>query len=230
MKFSSLIVDDDAMSRKAIEKLCNKTNHVEVVGICESAEEAMSKLDSTYVDLMFLDVEMPGLSGIELLQELKSPPLAIITSSKEDYAYEAFEYQVVDYLKKPIPYERFMKAIELAIVTQEKINAFKKQSQDIYVRHDGKFVRVPFDEILFFENAGDYVRIKTTTKNLIIHSTLKHIDQRLMDPRFLRVHRSFIINLTKIEDIEENTLVIDKDVIPISRANKSTLMGRLNFL
>jgi DNA-binding LytR/AlgR family response regulator len=83
---------------------------------------------------------------------------------------------------------------------------------------------------LFFENAGDYVRIKTTNKNLIIHSTLKHIDQQLMDPRFLRVHRSFIINLTKIENIEENTLVIGKDVIPISRANKSTLMGRLNFL
>lgn len=230
MKFSSMIVDDDNMSRKALEQLCNKTNHVDVVAICENAEDAMKTLEKTYIDLMFLDIEMPGLSGIELLQELKSPPLAVITSSKEEYAYEAFEYQVVDYLKKPIPYERFMKAIEQAIITQEKINAFKKQSQDIYVRHDGKFVRVPFEDILFFENAGDYVRIKTQQQNLIIHSTLKYIDQRLTDPRFLRVHRSFIINLNKIQDIEENTLVIGKDVIPISRANKPTLMGRLNFL
>lgn len=230
MTFRALIVDDDPISRKAIEQLCNKTNHVEVVGICENGLDAKKMLDIVYVDLMFLDIEMPELTGIQLLQELSSPPLAIITSSKEDYAYEAFEYQVVDYLKKPIPYERFMKAIEQAIITQEKINAFKKQSQDIYVRHEGKYVRVPFDSIYYFENAGDYVRIKTASQNLIIHSTLKNIDKRLVDPRFLRIHRSFIVNLNKIQDIEENTLVIDKDVIPISRANKSTLMGRLNFL
>ena len=112
----------------------------------------------------------------------------------------------------------------------QKRQNFRSESNEIYVREDGRYIRVPCEEILFFENVGDYVRVKTLRNQHIIHGTLKSIDEKLNDSRFLKVHRSYIINLSKIKDIEENSLVIDKTVIPISRANKGELLGRLKIL
>lgn len=230
MILNCMLVDDDLMARKSIERLCAKTETLNVSAICTNAEEALEKLGTEPVDLIFLDVEMPGLTGIEFLDKAAYLPQIIFTTSKKEYAYEAFEYQVTDYLKKPFTYPRFLKAVEKAIEFHEKNQEYKANANEVYVKEEGKFVRVAYDDILFFENVGDYVRIKTAQSSHIIHSTLKNIDSKLNSQRFVKVHRSFIVNLNKIVDIQENSLVIGEVVIPISRSNKPLLMNRLNFL
>lgn len=230
MILRTMIVDDDHLARTAVNALCKKTPLVEVVSVCESAEEAIKTVNEDEIDLILLDIEMPGMSGIEFLNEVSYLPQVIFVTSNLNYAYEAFEYQVTDFLGKPISQKRFLAAIEKASKIQQEIDAYKKRSEDLYIRQEGRFVRLSIKDILYFENVGDYVRVKTVDNAYVIHATLKSIDHKLKDPRFLKVHRSFIINLDKIKDIEENTLVIDKNVIPISRSNKPILMSRLNFL
>jgi len=230
MNLTCIIVDDDLMCRKSLERLVKKSGQLEILHIFENAEEALPVLQKTPVDLLFLDIEMPGLTGLELLAQLPVLPQVIFTTSKTEYAHEAFEYQAVDYLKKPIIFPRFQVAVQKAIDQAEKNNNFGQTKAEIYIREDRKFIRLDFDDILFFENAGDYVRIKTETGSHIIHGTLSGIAGKLEDPRFLKVHRSFIVNLQKIKDIEDGSLVIEKTVIPISRAHKPILMSRLNFL
>lgn len=230
MNLRTMIVDDDAIARASVQALCKKAPSIEVVAICDSAEAAIEILKKQAIDLILLDVEMQGMSGIDLLNELVQQPQVIFITSERKYAYEAFQYQVTDYLQKPIKMNRFQEAVEKARKVQTEIDSYKKQSTDIYIKIEGRYVRLSYDEILFFEYVGDYVRITTTKERFIIHSTLKSIDQKLKDARFLKVHRSFIINLDKIKDIEENSLVIQGTVIPISRANKPILLGRLNFL
>ena len=230
MILNTMIVDDDPMARAAVRTLCRKTSLVNVVSVCEDATTAINTVNDDAIDLILLDIEMPGMNGIEFLNQVSYLPQVIFITSQRKYAYEAFEYQVTDFLEKPITLLRFNQAIEKAIDIQQQINAYKNRSNDLYVKNDGRFIRLSYDDILYFENVGDYVRIKTEEQQFIVHSTLKNVDRKLRDPRFLKVHRSFIINLDKIKDIEENTLVIEKTVIPISRANKPILMSRLNFL
>ncbi len=228
-----LIVDDDTMARTALQRLCTKQDQLEVIGDCESAEAALEffKNPENEVDLVFLDMEMPGISGRELLDLLPVTPMVIFTTSKTDYAYDAFEYGAIDFLKKPISQPRFEQAVQKVLNLQSGNQLFQASTMNIYVRSEGKFIRLNCDDILFFENVGDYIRIRTASGgNHIIHGTLRGVDERLKDPRFLKVHRSYIVNLDKIVDIEENTLVIDKSVIPISRAHKPLLMNRLRIL
>ncbi len=225
-----IIIDDDLMARKSLERLCQKNENLNVVGAFEDGQSGLDFINETEVDLIFLDIEMPEMTGIEFVEKATALPQVIFTTSKQEYAFDAFEYQVSDFLKKPIAQPRFQLAIEKAKEIQKQYNDYKANSREVYVKEDGCYTRVPFEKILYFENAGDYVKIQTTEKSHIIHSTLKAIDKKLGSFEFLKVHRSFIVNLKKIKDIEENTLVIDKKVIPISRANKPVLMGKLNVL
>jgi len=225
-----MILDDDLLARKALEKLCSKTDLLDVVAICKSAEEALKEIHKQEIDLVFLDIQMPGLSGLDFIEKAAYLPQIIMTTALKEYAYEAFEYQVTDFLKKPITLPRFLKAVERAVDFQTKLAAFRAQSPHVFIRQEGKYIRLELHEILFFENVGDYVRIRTGKTVYLIHSTLKNIEARLNDPRFLKVHRSYVVNLNKIKDIEESTLVIDKHVIPISRANRPILMSRINVL
>ncbi len=232
-----IIVDDDLMARKTIERLCSKNDRLRLLASYESGEDALIALNKNAeadkeneIHLVFLDMEMPNLSGIEMLDRLTVSPMVVFTTSKTDYAFEAFEYQAIDYLKKPITQLRFDQAVEKALRMKQEAQQYQEESNEIYVRTEGKLVRVSCDDILFFENVGDYVRVKTTNNSYIIHGTLKGVDEKLNNSRFLKVHRSFIVNLQKIVDIEENTLVIEKNVIPISRAHKPILMSRLKVL
>lgn len=230
MNLRCIVVDDDQMARKALERLCTKHEKLELVGVYENAQSALAFLETESVDLMFLDVEMPELSGIEMLSYVAYMPMVIFTTSKPEYAFDAFEYQAIDFLKKPITIIRFEQAVAKALENMAKREDYQANANEIYVREEGRYVRIACDDILFFENVGDYVRVKTIKGQHIIHSTLKNINEKIGDSRFLKVHRSFIINLQKIKDIEENSLVIDKTVIPISRANKAELMSRLKVL
>ncbi len=233
MKLLTLIVDDEKMARVSLEHLCEKIEAVEIVGNYESAEEALEFMNTHKVDLLLLDIEMPGLSGLELLEKLPYIPQVIFITSNTDYAYDAFEYDVTDFIKKPVAQPRLLKAIEKAIRNEERINeaAISSASKEIYIKTEGRFVRIPYEDILYFENVGDYVKVWTENHgNHIIYGALKSIDSRLNNPRLLKVHRSYIINLDKIKDIEDNTIVIMKKVIPISRAHKPLLMRSLNIL
>lgn len=224
-----LIVDDDELARKSMEMMCEKVEDLTVVGVCENGIEALNLLRRQDVDLLLLDIDMPELSGIDLVKTAQDLPQVIFTTSMKDYALEAFEYKVTDYLHKPITFSRFLKAIERAREVMGK--RAPKEMDEIFVKTDGRLIRLELKDILYIESIGDYVVFHTEkTNKLIVHSTLKNIDARINNSKFLKVHRSYIVNLSKIVDIEESTLVIKDKVIPISRAHKPVLMNYIRTL
>ncbi|MDR6195420.1 LytTR family DNA-binding domain-containing protein [Siphonobacter sp. SORGH_AS_0500] len=233
MKLKCVIVDDELMARLSLERLCEKREELEILGIFDQPTECLSFLRQQVIDLLFLDVEMPGLNGLELLDQLSYMPSVILTTSKTEYAFDAFQYQVTDYLKKPISLPRFMQAVDKAIEKKVsvKVAAVKETDvNEIYVKTEGRYIRIVYDNILYIENVGDYVKIRTINGSHIVYATMKNLEEKLNPKYFFRVHRSFIINLSKIVDIEESNLVIADKVIPISRANKPELLEKLNIL
>lgn len=229
MKLKCIIVEDEIMARKSLQRLCEQHDSLQLIAAFENAEDALAFLATEEVDLIWLDVEMPGLSGFGLLENLTSMPQVIMTTTKTEYAFNAYQYQVTDYLQKPITLPRFKVAVEKVLELNSRKTAVSPERQEIYVKIEGRYIRLPYAEITFVENVGDYVKIFTTKNSYVVHTTMKYLEEKLGN-QFLRVHRSFIVHLDKIVDIEENNLVISNKVIPISRANKSELMARLNML
>ncbi len=230
MSLTCIIVEDELMSRKSLQRLCEQHGSLELLSVFDNALSALDFLSEHEVDLIWLDVEMPGLSGFGLLEKLPSIPFVILTTSKIEYAFDAFQYNVTDYLKKPITLPRFNIAVEKVLDLHSRAKASMDDGrQEIYIKTDGRYIRLPFETISYVENTGDYVKIFTTTQTHIVYTTMKYLEEKL-GAQFLRVHRSFIVHLSKIVDIEDNTLVVSNKVIPISRANKSELMNRLNLL
>ncbi len=233
MRLTCIIVDDELSSRLLIEQLCEQHNSLEVLAVFDdtiSAVAYLTDLAEQKIDLIWLDVEMPGLTGFGLLERIPWIPFVVLTSTKTEYAYDAFQYRVTDYLKKPITSNRFNLTVEkvLGLHSLTKPGSPNRR-QEIYIKTDGRYTRLPFSTISYLENRGDYIKIITHSQVHIVYGTMKQIEEKLGDT-FMRVHRSFIINLEKIVDIEENTLVIGDKVIPISRANRPELMKRLNLL
>jgi DNA-binding LytR/AlgR family response regulator len=231
-KLNCIIVEDEIMARRSLIKLCEKSDRLQLIGVFENAEEVLQSNIFEDLELIFLDIELPGKSGLELLENLAIMPQVIFTTANKDYAYDAYEYDVTDFLKKPIIQSRFFKGVEKAIHRQDQLNSIATASarNEIYVRVNGKHIRVSFNSILYFENVGDYVKVITELGNYIIHGSMKSIASRIKHPRFMKVHRSYIVNLDKILDIDNNTLVIEKSVIPISRSHKPLLMKSINVL
>ncbi|SEP79241.1 LytR/AlgR family response regulator transcription factor [Neolewinella agarilytica] len=227
-----IIIEDEVMARKSLEHLCAKVDTFEMVGVFEDANQAVETVDKGDIDLMFLDIELPGMSGIEFLEQLPYLPQVVFTTSNTDYAFEAYQYDVTDFLKKPITLQRFLKAVEKIELREKELKAiaYASATHEIYIKSDGRFIRLPFENILYFENTGDYVKVVTNKETHVIHGSLKSIDHRIKNPRFLKIHRSYIVNMDKIKDIEDNTLVVGSKVIPISRAHKPILMRSINLL
>ena len=229
-----IIIDDDATARLITKQHCLNSEQINVVDEFSSAIDAIKYLNTKSVDLVYLDIHMPTFSGFDFIETLKNPPIIILTTSDKNLALEAFEYKsVVDYLVKPIIKERFNKSLEKldSLSTSEKnITKQKNTSDFIYVNVDRRLVKVSIPSIYLIEAKGDYINIKTDEKNYIVHSTLKKIEDKLPSDSFFKVHRSFIINTKEIIDIEDNTVLIKKDVVPVSRSNKSELMKKLNLL
>ncbi len=228
MKFTSLIVEDLKPAADHLTKLCERSGMIDLKGHYLNAEDALVYLSENLVDLIFLDVEMPGKSGFEMLDQLAYQPQVILTTSKTEYAYDAFEYKVCDFLKKPFTYQRFVEALQ-------KVEIRKKQSEgeendQIFIKVNGKLVRLKYDEILFMESMGDYVKFVTAEKKFITHNTMKNLEVKFTGQSFLKVHRSYIVNLAAIDDIQENTLYIKGNQIPVSKANRSSVMERINVL
>jgi DNA-binding LytR/AlgR family response regulator len=229
MKPSCVIVDDEPLSRDFLKKYCEKSDLLDVKGTFPNAEEALNFLKSNEIELVFLDVEMPGANGFELMDQLPYMPKIILTTSKTEYAYMAFQYNVSDYLKKPIQYNRFLEAVN-KVNENLKGTTVEATKEDIFIKADGKFVRLVYDDILFIESMGDYVKYITPAKTYLTHSTLKAVEEKMDKNSFMKVHRSYIVNLRKIKDIQDYSLVIENKVIPISKSLKAEVLERLNIV
>ena len=216
--------------------MCSKTKQVSVIDEFPSAIDAIKYLNSNSVDLIFLDIHMPDFNGLDFIKALKNPPKIILTTSDTKFAIEAFEYDcIVDYLLKPIEISRFEKAIlkakkHQAIKISNTNNNALDHKNDFYVNIDRRLIKIDLPQIYLIEAKGDYIHIKTEDKNYVVHSTLKKIEEKLPESLFLKVHRSYIINVKKIIDIEDNSVLIKKDVIPVSRSKRPELMKRLDLL
>lgn len=240
-----IIIDDEAMARAIVAQMITIHPGLELAGEFENAMEAIKFLNqnTAAVDLIFLDIHMPGFTGFDFIQTIKNPPSVILITSDKNFAIEAFEYEcIVDYLVKPITEDRFNKAVRKA---EAQKNIAKEQAQapaqsqqnqpadtstEFYVNIDRRLIKIGIASINIVEAKGDYILIKTEGKNYTVHSTLKKIEEKLPPSLFLKVHRTYVINIKKIIDIEDNSVLIGKDVIPVSRSNRPELMKRLNML
>ncbi|MGY5847371.1 LytR/AlgR family response regulator transcription factor [Salegentibacter sp. HM20] len=234
-----IIVDDEELPRKILQQLISMQPSLELVGVFEGPLKALKFINNTEkaIDLIFLDIMMPDFSGFDFLKTIKSSPDIILVSSDEKFALNAFEFvNVTDYLLKPIQKERFERAIAKLDNNQKK-NELKKErdrqaenENELYVNVDKRLVKIDITDIELVEAKGNFIQIKTSNKDYLIYSSLKKIEAKLPSSSFLRVHRSFIINFKKIVDIEDNSILINKQVIPISRRYKSQLLSQLNLL
>ena len=234
-----IVIDDEATARVIISQLCSNVPSLNVLEDFPNAMQAIKYLNQNEVDLIFLDIHMPDFTGFDFIETLKNPPKIVLTTSDPNFAIQAFEYDcIVDYLVKPITQERFFKAIDKAEAKKETSKKPEAKSQnvettsgnDLYVNIDRRLIKIDIPSIYLVEAKGDYIQVKTEDKNYTVHSTLKKIEEKLPDSLFLKVHRSYIINIKKIIDIEDNSVLIKKDVIPVSRSNRPELMKRLNLL
>lgn len=229
MKINAVIVEDLTVAAEVLQRYCVKSGKVNVVESFTSVEAALPFLTENMVDLLFLDVEMPGASGFDLLDKLPYSPQVILTTSKTEYAYNAFEYSVTDFLKKPFTYQRFLDALGKLREESEKRDEADEKSH-IYIKSDGKLIRLENDDILYIESMGDYVKFITNEKKIITHNTMKNLTSKINPAVFCKVHRSYIINMNKISDVRENMLYIKGQMIPISKANRSMVMSRLKII
>ena len=230
-KAKSIIVDDDALSRKVLEQLISQTDSLDFAGAFESAIEASNFLRGEEVDLIFLDVEMPGMTGLELIEAISFDAQVILVSSKEKYAVPAFDLNVTDYIVKPVDYPRFLKAVEKAL---DKIRPDEDPPHQVdgklFVKVDQQLIGLDINNINMVEAMADYVRIYTDKKRYTVYSSMKGIVAKLPTSQFMRVHRSYIVNLRQIESIEGNTISLGGQLVPVGVTYQKTLMSRLNTL
>lgn len=231
-KMRCLIVDDNDMARLMLSQLVSQTGLLEVIGQCSDAIEAHEQITRYHPDLVFLDIEMPGMSGIELLKTLPKKPLIIFTTSNKDYALEAFELNVVDYLLKPVTLPRLLQAIEKAreVIKRDNTEVNNIDEDYVFIRDNGALKKVKLEEILWIEAMGDYIKIYTPGKWHIVHTTLKAVEERLRSPKLMRIHRSYIVALDKIDSIEDGVLNIMSTPIPVAESYRSQLMKKLKLL
>ena len=228
-----IIVDDNKMARMAMKQLVGQVKDLDLVAECEDAMEAYNIINKQPIDLIFLDIEMPGMTGLELTKNLgHKSPLIIFTTAKTDYAVEAFELNVVDYLVKPIQPGRFLQAVERSLETlaSDKEEVKVEAQEFVFVKDNGILKRINVEEILYLEAMGDYVKVHTPQKFHVLHATLKSIEEKLSPQKFIRVHRSYIVSLSKIDFIQEGVISIGKASVPVADTYRTTLNKRLNLL
>ena len=233
----SILIDDEVMALEILKKLCGKVKELEVVATFSNAIDAIKYLNSNQVDLIFLDIHMPDFSGFDFVKTLKNPTNVIVTTSEKDFALEAFEHDfIIDFLVKPLSKSRFIKAIQKTKIQKEipKLkNDFSEENtllDVLYANVNRRLIKIDIPSINLVEANGDYINVKTSKKNYVIHSTLKKIENKLPSNLFVKVHRSYLINIKKIVDIQDNSVLIEKEIIPVSRINKPELLRRLNLL
>lgn len=230
-----IIIDDEEMCRLNIRHLCSKVENLSLLAEFANPAEALPFIQKESIDLIFLDLHMPELSGADFLRSVSNLPQIVITTTDTGFALDAFEFNVTDYLIKPVSLARFLKAVE-KVRERLKLQLDKEQRhsdsnvKELFVTVDRKLIKINFEDILFIEASGDYIFIHTAEKKYLTHSTLKKIEEKLPRSDFAKVHRSYIANLTKITDIQDSNLVMGAKLVPISRAQREKLISRLNLL
>ncbi len=228
-----LIVDDNKIARTTLSQLATHVKDLHVVKECADAFEAYNALQESYVDIIFLDIEMKGMTGLELTKNLGDKrPVIIFISSKKEYAADAFELNVADYIVKPIMPARFIQAVDKAReIWQSKAQETKIQDDEfIFIRDSNIVKRLKFADILFAEAMGDYVKLHTPKKFFAVHNSLKDVEERLPASKFIRVHRSYIVAVDKIDSVEQGVLIVDGKPVPVADAYRNGLNKRLNVL
>ncbi|SIS33243.1 two component transcriptional regulator, LytTR family [Chryseobacterium joostei] len=232
-KMKCLIVDDEPLARFHLKELADQIDFLSVEGVCATALEADTKVKESEIDLLFLDINMPYLSGLEFLEQLENPPLCILTTAYSEYALEGFRLQVADYLLKPIAFNRFYQAVNKAqqqFIINEKLR--KNTPLDdpfLYVRQSDTFIKISWVDILFVESMQNYTKLHFKDKFLVIHQTMKAIEESLPTDHFFRIHKSFLINITHIDMISGGRLFINKIELPISRTRKEELLNQVVY-
>lgn len=228
-----LLVDDNKVARVTLGKILQNISTVSVIGECESALQAKEFLSAQQVDILFLDVEMPEMTGLDLLRLLPNRPHTILTTAKKTYAVEAFELNVVDYLVKPFTLTRVIAAVDKV----RELIKFKKSSQtntitkkQLFIKENKVIRKINLDDILWMEAKGDYVQFNFPEKSHMVHGSLKTIEEKFSSDKFIRVHRSYIIALDKVEYIEDRLVYIKNQPIPVSESYKDMLLAKLHLL
>lgn len=236
MKTNCLIVDDEPLARELIRNYIQKLDNFEIVAECGDAMKALEVLRSHKIDLMFMDIEMPQITGIEFLKTLKHPPQVIITTAYREYALEGFELDVVDYLLKPITFERFLKAVNKYFqVTTDPLGSVENYSPAnnnddafIYVKENKKVLKLHLNEILFIEGLSEYVKIHTPEKRIVTKTSMTSMEEKLPDNDFVRIHKSYIVSLRKIEAFTSTSIEIGGKELPIGRSFKNRVAQTLH--
>lgn len=229
MKLRTLIVDDEPLARKGMAEYISEVPFLELAGQCTSAAQASTYLAGGGIDLLLLDIQMPRLTGIEFLKTLTRPPMAIFTTAYSEYALEGYSLDVIDYLVKPIPFDRFLRAVQKAYdFHQLKPGRPASQSQDyFFVKSNGRFERIFFGDVLFVESMQNYVIIHLAAAKHIVYITLAAILEQLPDEQFLKVHKSFVVAPDKVSSIDNNDLLIGQHRVPVSRNMREEVVKRI---
>lgn len=228
-----LIVDDNKIARTTMKQLASQVKDLVVSAECSNAMEAYNILQEQPVDLLLLDIEMPGMTGLELTKNLgQNRPVIIFTTSRKEYAVEAFELNVADYIVKPVTPARFIQAIDRAreILASNAEQVRMSDDEFMFIRDSNIVRRLKVDEILYAEAMGDYVKLYSTQKFFAIHSTLKAVEERLPASKFFRVHRSYIVAVNKIDTIRDGAIIINGKSLPVADAYRASLNKRMNIL
>lgn len=230
-RIKAIIVEDEPLARSGLEGYTKEIDFIELVASCEDALQANNALAQHQPDLMFLDIQMPRIAGIDFLKSLSKPPMVIFTTAYPNYALQGFELDVVDYLVKPYPFDRFLKAAnkarDLFLLKSESSKSNSSAPEYMFVKTESRLERVIFSEILFVEAMENYVIIHTSSQKIITMMTMKAMEEVLPDSDFLRVHKSFIVNHRHISSIEGNEIKLGQKKIPISRKNKHQVIKQL---
>jgi DNA-binding LytR/AlgR family response regulator len=230
---NAMIIDDNKIARTTTRQLAGKVGDITIVAECPSAMDAYNVLRAQPVDLLLLDIEMPGMSGLELTRNLVNKrPVIIFITSKKEYAADAFDLNVVDYIVKPVTNSRFIQAIDKAreVLESNKEEVKLKEDEFIFIRDSNIVRRLKLDKILYAEAMGDYVKLYTPEKFYAIHTTLRAVEERLPGSDFLRVHRSYLVAVNKIDSMEGGVLIVNGKPLPVADAYRSTLNKRMNIL
>ncbi len=230
---NALIVDDNKIARITMKQLASQVKDITVAGECANAMDAYGFLQEQSVDLILLDIEMPGMTGLELTKNLGNKgPVIIFTTSKKEYAVEAFELNVADYIVKPVTPARFIQAMDKAreILSSNTEEVEMSGDEFIFIRDSNIVKRLKLDDILFAEAMGDFVKLYTSQRFFAIHNTLKSVEERLPSSKFLRIHRSFIVAINKIDTIQDGAIIINDKPLPVADAYRAALNKRMNIL
>jgi DNA-binding LytR/AlgR family response regulator len=232
MRLKTIIIDDEPPAQKGLEDHINETGFLELVAKAEDAMEATELITTRDIDLIFLDIQMPKMSGIDFLQKLKNPPIIIICSAYGEYALQSYDLDVLDYLLKPVTFDRFTKA---AIKAKEYFELKQKGKSGLYLSDDhfyvkcnNKIEKINLPDLVYLEAMGNYVTIHTKDRKFIVYLTLKGIEDYLPVEKFVRIHKSYLVPIGKIEYIDADEVKIGETILPISRNYRDDLIERIN--